>query len=41
MSRIPPATVTASIRFDNAIQTPIGDGVGTEVGRALGTVVTG
>jgi hypothetical protein len=36
-----PATVTASIRFDNAIQTPIGDGVGTEVGRALGTVVTG
>lgn len=36
-----PATVTASIRFDNAIQTPIGDGVGVEVGRALGTVVTG
>ncbi len=36
-----PATVTASIRFDNAIQTPIGDGVGAEVGRALGTVVTG
>lgn len=36
-----PVSVTASIRFDNAIQTPIGSGVGTDVGRALGTVVTG
>lgn len=36
-----PATVTATIRFDNAIQTPLSSGVGTEVGRALGTVVTG
>ena len=36
-----PVSVTASIRFDNAIQTPLGSGVGTDVGRALGTVVTG
>jgi len=30
-----------TIRFDNAIQTPLGQGVGTAVGRTLGTVVTG
>ena len=36
-----PATVTATIRFDNAVQTPIGGGVGAEVGRTLGTVITG
>ena len=36
-----PVTITMSIRFDNAIQTPLGSGVGTNVGRTLGTVVTG
>lgn len=36
-----PATVTMTIRFDNAVQTPLGDGVGTSVGRTLGSVITG
>jgi len=36
-----PATVSLTIRFDNAVQTPLGAGVGTSVGRALGEVVTG
>lgn len=36
-----PATVTLAIRYDNAIQTPVGTGVGTAVGRSLGTFVTG
>ena len=36
-----PVTITMSVRFDNAIQTPLGSGVGTNVGRTLGTVVTG
>lgn len=36
-----PATVTAEIRFDNAIQTPLGSGIGTEVGRTIGDNVTG
>jgi hypothetical protein len=31
----------ASIRFDNAIQSPIGDGVGATVARTLGQTVTG
>jgi hypothetical protein len=35
------ATITAQIRFDNAIQSPIGDGVGATVARTLGSVVTG
>ena len=34
-------TITMNIRFDNAIQTPIGSGVGATVGRTLGDVVTG
>ena len=36
-----PATVTMSLRFDNAVQSPLGDGVGASVARTLGTVVTG
>ena len=36
-----PATVTAEIRFDNAIQTPLGSGIGTDVGRTIGDNVTG
>lgn len=34
-------TVEMSIAYDNANQTPGGSGVGAEVGRALGDVVTG
>jgi uncharacterized membrane protein YhiD involved in acid resistance len=33
--------MTLQIRFDNAIQTPIGSGVGATVARLAGTVVTG
>ena len=36
-----PVTITLSMRFDNAIQTPVGSGVGAVVGRTLGDVVTG
>jgi len=36
-----PVTITLSMRFDNAIQTPVGSGVGAVVGRALGDVATG
>jgi hypothetical protein len=40
-----PVTVTLSIRYDNAIQTPQGTGVGVNVGRGIagevGTLVTG
>ena len=35
------ATISMTIRFDNANQTPEGTGVGTEIGRTLGDVVTG
>ena len=34
-------TVSMTIMFDNAIQTPIGSGVGAVVGRTLGDVATG
>ena len=34
-------TISMTLRFDNAIQTPIGSGVGSNVGRTLGDVVTG
>ena len=36
-----PATVSLTIRFDNAVQTPLGSGLGTSVGRTLGDVITG
>ena len=36
-----PVTMQMSIRFDNAIQTPIGNGIGATVGRTVGDVVTG
>lgn len=36
-----PVTVALSIRYDNAIQTPQGTGIGTAVGRSLGTQATG
>jgi hypothetical protein len=34
-------TISLTLRFDNALQTPLGSGVGTPVGRTLGDVVTG
>jgi|TARA_B100000900_G_scaffold390731_1_gene384710 hypothetical protein len=36
-----PVTVTLSLRYDNAIQTPQGTGVGTAVGRTVNTLITG
>lgn len=36
-----PVTITMTIRFDNAVQTPLGTGVGTPVGRTNGENVTG
>jgi len=36
-----PVTMQLSLRFDNALQTPIGDGLGATVGRTVGDVVTG
>ena len=34
-------TIGMTVRFDNAIQTPVGSGVGAIVGRTLGDVATG
>jgi hypothetical protein len=36
-----PVTIECSLRYDNAVQTPLGTGVGATVGRTLGDVVTG
>ena len=36
-----PVTIALTMRYDNALQTPLGPGVGTPVGRTLGDVVTG
>jgi hypothetical protein len=36
-----PVTISLTMRFDNALQTPLGTGVGTNVGRTNGDVVTG
>ena len=36
-----PATIELTIRFDNAIQSPIGTGIGSSVGRTLGENITG
>ena len=36
-----PVTVTLSLRYDNAIQTPQGTGVGPAVGRTVNTLITG
>jgi hypothetical protein len=35
------ATVAMTVAFDNAVQTPQGEGVGTLVGRTIGDVATG
>ena len=34
-------TITMGIRFDNAVQTPLGSGVGATIGRTVGDVITG
>jgi hypothetical protein len=36
-----PVQVTLSIRYDNAIQTPENTGLGTSVGRTVGSLITG
>jgi hypothetical protein len=35
------ATIVLTVMYDNAVQSPTGTGVGTLVGRTLGTVITG
>ena len=35
------ATISLTVRYDNAIQTPTGTGIGTAVTRTLGTLATG
>jgi len=34
-------TITLNIRYDNAIQTPQGTGIGTDIGRTVSTLSTG
>jgi len=36
-----PATISMSVRYDNAVQTPQGTGIGTAVTRTIGTLSTG
>lgn len=36
-----PVTITMSVRFDNAVQTPLGSGVGATVARTVNDVITG
>jgi len=36
-----PVNVTLEIRYDNAVQTPQGEGIGTSVGRTVGSLITG
>ena len=36
-----PVTITLSIRYDNAIQTPQGTGIGTTLTRTIGSLATG
>ena len=36
-----PVTITLSIRYDNAVQTPQGTGVGTALTRTIGSLATG
>jgi hypothetical protein len=33
--------IALTMRFDNAVQTPTGTGIGTAVGRTLGTMISG
>ena len=34
-------TISMTLRYDNAIQSPIGSGVGSTIGRTLGSIATG
>ena len=36
-----PVAIALTVRYDNAIQTPTGTGVGTSVARTIGTTITG
>jgi len=36
-----PVTITLSIRYDNAVQTPQGTGIGTQLTRTIGSLATG
>jgi hypothetical protein len=36
-----PVSISLTVRFDNAIQSPIGSGVGANIGRTLGDTITG
>jgi|TARA_B110000908_G_scaffold172527_1_gene240532 hypothetical protein len=36
-----PVTISLSLRYDNAIQSPVGEGIGTAVGRTINSLVTG
>jgi hypothetical protein len=36
-----PVTIALTIRYDNALQTPTGSGIGSTLTRTLGTVITG
>ena len=36
-----PVTITLSIRYDNAVQTPQGTGIGTQLTRTIGQLATG
>jgi hypothetical protein len=36
-----PMTIAMNIRFDNALQTPLGGGIGADVGRTVNDVITG
>ena len=36
-----PVTIGLTIRYDNALQTPVGSGIGAQLTRTLGTVITG
>jgi len=36
-----PVTITLNLRYDNAVQTPQGTGIGTRVTRTIGTLSTG
>jgi hypothetical protein len=36
-----PASISLSIQFDNALNTPIETGIGAQIGRTVGTIATG
>lgn len=36
-----PVTITLSIRYDNAVQTPQGTGIGSQLTRTIGSLSTG